>query len=504
MASSLAFIQQLRALRTQRDQLRAERRERRRLRDINRRESQSTERPGLIDFAAERRPDLERFDYFAPYAAVVERSPLEPLRVCLAAPPQHGKTEFILLGLLWIARYYPGKRHAYVTYNERRARRVAKKFRRAARAAGFRVGGTLDCTELSRNGELCATIVFTSVQGSITGEPIDGLFVIDDAIKGRKEARSSATRKGVIEWWISEAHTRRHACTSYVVMATRWPGGDLTQHLIDEAGFEYINFKAIAEPEGPDDADDDGRLRSDPLRRRTGESLAPFKPPEFFTADRANPFWWCSMFQGAPRPDGLAVFAPPGSFDEDGNPIGPTYYRQLPKDGYRIGFGVDLAYSARTSADWSICGEGCATSDKLYITDWQRKQVPATSFLLTLVAAKTNRPNAFFRFYSGGGGEKGSADFIKQKLGRCFKIIPATADKLVRATPASMTWNLGNILLPDPEVFDVPWLEDMLAVVTTFTGTPGEQDDDVDALAALHDQLMRRNKLIAALTKAPQ
>src|SRR5690606_40048708 len=81
----------------------------------------------------------------------------------------------------------------------------------------------------------------------------------------------------------------------------------------------------------------------------------------------------------------------------------------------------------------------------------------------------TNRPSAPFRFYSGGGGEKGVADFIRQKVGRQFKVLPATGDKLARATAASVSWNLGRVLLPDPKSIKAPWLEDFLAVVLGFT-----------------------------------
>lgn len=460
----------------------------------------STERPGLIDYVESLLPDWERFDYFEPYARELESAIGGGLRVGFAAPPQHGKTEFTLRGLLWIARFFPGHRHAYVTYNNNRTRAVAKEFQRIAEAAGFRVSGTLDEVEL-RSGDGPLTVVkFTSIDGSLTGFTIDGLCIVDDPIKGRKEARSATVRRNTIDWWKSVARTRRHPGTSYIVMATRWPGGDLTDHLTKNEGWKYINLKAIAEPEGPDDLAEDGTVLSDPLGRKAGESLSRRKPPEFFREDRADVFWWVSMFQGQPRSEGMSVFAAPGSFDEQGQPLGPRLYSELPKDGYRVAYGVDLAYSERTSADWSILIEGWEYEGNLYIVDVQRKQVPATSFLLTLIAARTNRPSAPFRFYSGGGGEKGVADFIRQKVGRQFKVLPATSDKLARATAASVSWNLGRVLLPDPKSIKAPWLEDFLAVVLGFTGTPGEQDDDVDALAAVHDQLMRKNRMLAALS----
>jgi predicted phage terminase large subunit-like protein len=280
-------------------------------------------------------------------------------------------------------------------------------------------------------------------------------------------------------------------------MATRWPGGDLTEHLTKKDGWRYINLKAIAT--GP--VNDNGVVIDDPLGRRAGESLWRRKPPEYFAEDKADLYWWSAMFQGEPRTAGLRVFAEPGSEDDEGKPIGPRFYRELPQAGYRVGFGVDLAYTAKTSADWSIVIEGWEYRGDLYVVNVIRKQVEAPSFLLTLLTCKAKRPGARFRFYAAGT-EKGSAQFIQRKMGRVFKVITASADKLVRATPASVTWNRGRVLLPDPDVFDVPWYDDFMAVMSSFTGTPGEPDDDTDAFAALHDQLMRKSRMLEALEKA--
>src|SRR5690606_41409627 len=93
------------------------------------------------------------FDYFEPYARELERAIGGGLRVGFAAPPQHGKTEFTLRSLLWIARFFPGYRHAYVTYNNNRTRAVAKEFQRIAEAAGLRLPGTLDEVELRSRSE---------------------------------------------------------------------------------------------------------------------------------------------------------------------------------------------------------------------------------------------------------------------------------------------------------------------------------------------------------------
>lgn len=59
------------------------------------------------------------------------------------------------------------------------------------------------------------------------------------------------------------------------------------------------------------------------------------------------------------------------------------------------------------------------------------------------------------------------------------KLLPASVDKLVRATDACNRMERGMIWLPQT----APWLEDLEAELFTWTGHPHEQDDQIDVLA---------------------
>jgi phage terminase large subunit-like protein len=467
--------------------------------------SRCTEIPGLVEWVAIKWPEFERFDYFAPYAEGLETAIGGNLRLAFAAPPQHGKTEFTLRAFLWWATFYPGKRNAYVTYNQDRAHWVAKEFRRIAEHAGFHVTGTL--TELVINGS--TRVLFTSINGKITGYTIDGVCVIDDPIRDHKQARSPTVRNDTVSWWRQGARTRRHPGTSYVVMATRWHVDDLTGYLTKHEGWRYINLTAIATANDNDDLDAEGRLKSDPLHRFPGESLTKFKPPEFFAAERKDRFVWLAMYQGEPPSSSGRVFAEPGTTDEAGEPRGAAFYSELPKDGYRVAFGLDLACTAKTSADWSVSVECWAVGKRLYVVDVQRKQVEATEFALVLKEQRSRRPDAPMRWYAAGP-EKMAAQFLA-RAGIKIKVFTAVAEKKVRAMGASAAWNRGDILIPDPQAeIRIPgteryvrgeWLPPFLDVVTNFTGDPGGRDDDVDALAAGFDQLMKKNPMLEALER---
>jgi predicted phage terminase large subunit-like protein len=459
-----------------------------------RQDNQSTSWIGLLDYCQRLSPQLHRFDYFQPYVDALERAVGGSLRIAFAAPPQHGKSSLTLHAFLWWALFHPGKRHAYITYNGKRANQVAKDFIKLADAAGFAPGGTLSMVELAFG----TTVMFTSVKGALTGYPIDGVCVIDDPIEDYRSACSVIVRQDCIDWWKSNARTRRHPGTSYIVMATRWHVSDLTGYLTKEENFRYINLKAIAEPEHSEDVDALGRVISDPLGRKEGEQLAAWKSKEFLAEDRGkNEYFWAAQFQGTPVALGSQLFVMPGEHDLAGNPAGPTYYKSLPTSGYRGAYGLDLAYTAKTSADWSIIIEGIAHGDKLYIVDVVRKQVDAPSFTLTLKAKQAKNPGWPMRWYAGGT-EKGAADFIKRQNIR-LKVLPPIGDKRVRAISVSAKWNAGDVLLPDPDIIDAPWLMPFLDVVTNFTGTGDAVDDDVDALSALHDQLFPRSKMFQAL-----
>lgn len=445
----------------------------------------------LLDYVPQVSPELERPDHLAPYAEALESAIAadgNPGGICLvfAAPPQHGKTELTLRAFLWWATKYPGRRHAYVTYNEDKAESVARAFQTLAEQAGLEPQGTL--AEVHLKG---GTIIrFTSIGGSLTGFAIDGVCVVDDPIKGPVDARSATVRRRCVDWFDAVAWTRRHQGTSYIVMATRWHPEDLSGVLI-KRGWRYINLKAIAEGA----VNDNGVVEDDPLGRKFGEALWPSrKPASFFDVERKNVYWWYALYQGEPRPAGGSVFH-----------ADPPLYSELPRAGYRGAFGLDLAYSASSHADYSICVElwrvehrevglpddvPSPTREKplLYVVHVDRKQVDAPSFALTLKANKAKRPWRM-RWYAAGT-EKGSADFLqRQKLP--IGVMPPKGDKFTRAIPVAAAWNEGRILLPDPEAFPAAagWMADFLDVVQNFTGVKDLHDDDVDALAAAHDEL---------------
>lgn len=425
----------------------------------------------LVAYVHEVSPELEPPEHLRPYAAILEAacpSKTNPggVRVVVAAPPQHGKTELTLRAFLWWAIRAEPRRHCYATYNGDRALAVARKFWVLAEQAGLEPVGVLD--EIRLKGG--ATIKFTSIGGSLTGYPVDGVCVIDDPLKDATEAQSATIRQRCVEWFDTVAFTRRHPGTSFVVMATRWHPEDLSGVLVSR-GWRYVNLKAIAE--GP--ANDNGIVIDDPAGRRAGESLWPsVKPPEFFDEERKSPHWWASLYQGEPRPRGAKLFGE------------PARYTTLPTV-YRVGYGIDLAYTAKTQRDWSVCVE-LWRQDRdnaeplFYLVEVDRRQVQAPEFSAAL-KAKVERTAAPLRWYAYGP-ELGVGDFLIRD-GLYLQALPARGDKFVRAQDVAAAWNDGRVLVPE----NAPWLAVFLDELREFTGVGDLHDDQVDALGAAFDLL---------------
>ncbi len=467
-------------LKRQKEQFRELRRAKRAKRQ-ERARARSTKRESILDLIQRLSPHLRRPEHFRVYCERIEAAVGGGLRLVFAAPPQHGKTQCTLHGLVWLILNHPGKRHAYITYNQKRSRSVSKTLRRLLTAAGIAYSGTLDLIQLPNGGQL----IFTSIGGGITGEPVDGVAIIDDPFKDRKEADSPARREVVLDVYREAIETRVHPGGSILCLATRWHPKDLSGTLINDDKWEYINLPAVAEND------------NDPNGRAIGEALF----PEMWPADelakkrtKVGEFSWAALYQGHPRPRGGAVFHE------------PTFFRKLP-DTFRGAFGVDLAYTSKTTADWSVCitmlREQTPDPERpnYYVTNMVMKKVEAPDFTITLKSKHLKHP-AWKMLWRPSGTEKGSAQFI-QRQGIPLLTQNPPGDKFVAAQDVAAAWNDERVLLPDPAVFaglpgfedldkhgDEPgWLWNLIDIVTSFTGNNKEVDDPVDALGNAFEAL---------------
>ncbi len=444
------------------------------------RKIQPIDADSILDFQVRCSPTLLRPNHFGLFASKIEATRTEPVRCCFAAPPQHGKTQITLHGLVWLIRKDETKNHAYITYSLKRARKVARLFRKLLTVAGIAWSGTLDCVELDGGGQ----VVFTSIEAGLTGEPVSGVAIIDDPYSGPKDAESRARREFVDECYRQVIVTRVHPKASILLLATRWHPEDLSGILI-RSGWDNINLPAIAE-------------ENDANGREVGEALFPEERPLDWLLkqkEEVGEYAWAALYQGRPRPKGGKVFHE------------PTFYTKRPTL-YRGAFGVDLAYTARRNADTSIClelwredqGRG-ETGDELpplfYVIHVDRAQTELPAFT-ALLKARHLAKKAFGMLWRASGTEKGSAQMI-QEHGVPLQIQQPPGDKFVSSQRVAAAWNAGRVLVPDPETFPEvnKWLLHFLGIVGDFTGAGSEKekDDDVDALGNAHHLLTNEVKM---------
>lgn len=428
---------------------------RRRLERIRAKQSQTCT-DSLLEFIPTVSPHLEAPRHLAPYTRLLERAVREPIRIVVAAPPQHGKTEAAKHALAKWLLEFPEKRYGYLTFGQERADTVSKSTKTIATNAGVIVRGGQRHWYVGERGE----VLWTSLNGPFTGSPIDGVLIVDDPVKDRVTAESAIWRERSMEWWDDVAYPRVHPGASVIVMATRWHPADLSGELIAR-GWEYLNLPAIAE-----EADD-------PLGRQPGEALWPERRPvEFLKEHQSNAYTWASLYQGRPRPRGGSVFRDVHHYDE------------LPKQ-YRVGIGIDLAYTAKTHSDYSVAVALYEHEGKFYVVNIKREQTDLPKFCATMRGLKAAYPTSRNWLWYTSTTERGLADQLREESGIPIIGQIAKADKFVRAQPVASAWNAGKVLVPR----DAPWVADFVSEVLDFTGEADKHDDQVDALAAAFDSL---------------
>lgn len=219
-------------------------------------------------------------------------------RTIFNVPPQHGKSNLLTIPLpVYLLELDPKLRIGVAAYSQFLANKFSRSARRLARG---RIALAGDRTAVEE-WETVEGGVFRAVGrgGGISGQPFD-IFIIDDLIKGRKEADSQAVAEEIKEWYAEEVYPRARII---IYVGTRWGGlADPVNYWLDEQenaeGWIKYNIPAEAEAD-------------DPLGRPVGSPLAPElgKTKEFLDkARRVLGLAYFALYQGTPVPKGGKMF----------------------------------------------------------------------------------------------------------------------------------------------------------------------------------------------------
>ena len=150
----------------------------------------------------------------------------------------------------------------------------------------------------------------------------------------------------------------------------------------------------------------------------------------------ADEFAFAALYQQDPIPEGNAIFRD------------TYYYTEIPHEARVKGFKhvtvVDLAYTSKTVADFTVILEGIFYEDRLYVVDMQRLQrdISVVANILKQKQYETKSPI----FTRTGGQEKAVVQLLR-KEGVNLADLPTKGDKLSNAQPVATAWNRGVILV---------------------------------------------------------
>jgi predicted phage terminase large subunit-like protein len=319
------------------------------------------------------------------------------------------------------------------------------------------------------------------VGGSITGRRAD-IGIIDDPMKGRKEADSLERRNTVWDWYHGDFWSRLKPNASVVLIMTRWHEDDLGGRLLkaQPGSWRVVCVRAQCEDE------------DDPLGRQIGEYLWDNDPNYAFGdqlrktkrnyEETGKTREWSALYQQRPAP-------PEGIMFKVGH-IRPAEVSEL---GY-----IEWVRA------WDLAGtEKKASNDPSFTVGVKLGKTPSGSFVVGDVVRFRGAPEDVERTIKqvaqtdgymvrvglpqdpGQAGKFQVANYGAALAGFTVEATPESGSKIVRANGIAAQCNIGNLAVANTAVWDYESFKEELA---SFPA--GEHDDQVDALSRAFNMLI--------------
>lgn len=405
-------------------------------------------------------------------------------RLCVSMPPRHGKSELISKYYAsWLMGARPRSRVVVASYGAELTKQWSGAARDLLSEYGEEVFGatawdrakaaewwTLDPLGSRMGGNFYAV----GKGGALTGRGADDL-IIDDLFKDAAEANSPTLREHAWQWLTSAALTRLEPDAACVIVSTRWHHDDhigrleAAQERGEISGWTFLNLPAIA-------------TTADELGRQPGDALW---PERFALEDLARirsevgAYVWEALYQGRPTPSEGGFFKRSWmhGYKLEGDRVVVEGRGSLPVDGLRRFATVDLAASAKASADYTVAMVWG------YAPEW------GILFLLDVFRERVEGP-ALVPLLKGVRDRWALAVLFVERIGFQLTLIQAAraaglpirevrpdGDKVSRALPATARMEAAEILFP----LGAPFMPELERELLEFPR--GTHDDQVDALA---------------------
>lgn len=306
-------------------------------------------------------------------------------------------------------------------------------------------------------------LIAAGAGGAVTGFGAD-LLLLDDPVKGRREAESVAVREGTWQWYTDDVYTRLHPGASIVLVQTRWHHDDIAGRILartledDRHPWEVLCLPAIAEP-------------GDPLGRAEGEALWPerFDLAELEDKRRVEgSYGFNALYQQRPTPRDGGMFKRQWFEIVDAAPV----------DAKRVRF-WDLAASQTKGEHDKAAGGRLSRNGTghIYIEDMKRIQgTPGqVEALVKQTAELDGREVPIYIEQEPGSSGVIVIDYYVTKVLPGYNVhgIRSTGPKDLRAGPLAAQAEVGNV-----RIVRGPWNEALLDELCEFP--QGAHDDQVD------------------------
>lgn len=393
-------------------------------------------------------------------------------RLIISMPPQEGKsTRVAKEAVVWALTRNPDLRIVTASYAQGLANRNGRSIRNLIQnhpelglAIAHDSHAASEWTLAGHDGG----VLSVGRGAGVTGRPADAM-IIDDPLKDRKEADSTAIRDACWDWWTDSLSTRLAPGAPVVLILTRWHEDDLAGRLLTaEDGHLWRVINIPAQAEGPDD----------PLGRAPGEYLesARGRTPEQWEAIkvRVGPQTWASLYQGRPSPpEG-------GLFRRDAW----RRWTKLPNlAGATVVQSWDLAFKDTKTADfvvgqvWAQIGADC------YLLDQVRGRWGFTETCDEIVNLTARWPQATAKYVEDKANGPAVIDALRHRVPGLIPVNPE-GGKEARAAAVTPLIAAGNVHLPAR----APWVSGLIEEAAAFPN--GTNDDQVDALTQALTKLM--------------
>ena len=416
--------------------------------------------------------------------------------IIFTMPPQEGKSVRVSrMFASWALLRNPHRRIANVSYADSLARRWGRAVRNDINGHP-ELGLSIRADTGAANEWQCdgwdGGMITAGIEAGLTGRPVD-VLIVDDPLKGQKEADSPVTREMNKEFWRTTASARLSEHCIVILVMTRWHEDDLAGWLMAEHArdFKLINIPAQAEHE-PDNgeckcAGDGTCVGYDILDRAPGEYMESARRRSIPGWERrkraAGTRGWTALYQGHPGPlEG-------GIFKRDWWVIDKTPRAVERSDGAWFALGMtrviqswDMTFKDTEASDY-VCGQIWAfRGAEAFLLDQVCERMEFTETLVAFRTLTAKWPQAIAKYVEDKANGPAVISSLRKEIGGIIPYTPVDS-KLARASAISPFVEAGNVHVLDP--LHYPWVGKFITQCANF---PNDTHDDmVDGMSQALD-----------------